>query len=109
LACTSPTPGSGYPYPPHLSRSEDTATTDIYALSLHDALPISSTPEGVQVAFLERSGQVAQSANIAAGTYTLSIRAAQRGNYQFSSQVHTPQLQARRVRVCRPPNANYNT
>ena len=39
-----------------------------------------------QVAFLERTGQATQTANIAAGTYTLSIRAAQRGNYQLGIQ-----------------------
>ena len=38
-------------------------------------------PEGSQVAFLQNgSSQAVQTANIAAGTYTLSIRAAQRGN-----------------------------
>ena len=44
-------------------------------------------PEGVQVAFLQRSGQAAQTANIVAGTYTLSLQAAQRGNYQLGTQI----------------------
>jgi YD repeat-containing protein len=38
-------------------------------------------PEGDQVTFLQNAGSVTQSATLAAGTYTLTFRAAQRGNY----------------------------
>src|SRR6267378_1772812 len=66
----------------------DTATTDIYPLSLHDALPISTvsparTDEGVAV-----------SANGGAGS-AASVLADAR------SEEHTSELQSRRDLVCR--------
>ena len=65
-------------------------------------------PEGVQVAFLQGgSSQVAQSANIAAGTYTLSLRAAQRGNYQSGTQVLQVQLDGVPVGQYQPPSTAY--
>src|SRR5205085_12525258 len=38
-------------------------------------------PQGSQVAFLQGLGSVSQSATFAAGDYTLSLAAAQRGNF----------------------------
>ena len=65
-------------------------------------------PEGVQVAFLQGgSGQVAQSANLNAGTYTLSIRAAQRGNYQFGTQIVRLQVDGVTVGQYTPPSTAY--
>ena len=65
-------------------------------------------PEGVQVAFLQGSGsQVAQSANIAAGTYTLSIRAAQRGNFQSGTQVLQVLVDGVPVGQFQPPSTAY--
>ena len=65
-------------------------------------------PEGVQVAFLQDSGsQVAQSANIAAGTYTLSLRAAQRGNYQCGTQVVQVLVDGVPVGQYQPPSTAY--
>jgi hypothetical protein len=43
-------------------------------------------PDGTQVAFLQGSGSLTQTLNLAAGTYTISFQAAQRQNYQASSQ-----------------------
>jgi archaellum component FlaG (FlaF/FlaG flagellin family) len=43
-------------------------------------------PDGTQVAFLQGSGSFTQTLNLAAGTYTISFQAAQRQNYQASSQ-----------------------
>jgi beta-glucanase (GH16 family) len=40
-----------------------------------------AAPEGAQVAFLQGAGSAAQTFTLAAGTYTVSFRAAQRGNY----------------------------
>ena len=41
-----------------------------------------------QVAFLQAAGaQVAQTVNLATGQYALSFSAAQRGNYQFGTQI----------------------
>ncbi|MBL0290250.1 MAG: fibronectin type III domain-containing protein [Betaproteobacteria bacterium] len=43
-------------------------------------------PEGVQVAFVQQGGSVSQTANLSAGQYTVSFKAAQRGNYQLGAQ-----------------------
>jgi hypothetical protein len=40
-----------------------------------------AAPEGSQVAFIQENGSVTQSMSFAAGTYALSFRAAQRGNF----------------------------
>ena len=65
-------------------------------------------PEGVQVAFLQNGGsQVAQTANIAAGTYTLSLRAAQRGNHQFGTQVLQVLVDGVPVGQYQPPSTAY--
>src|SRR5262249_30352666 len=45
-----------------------------------------NAPEGAQGAFLPGSGSFSQTVTLAAGTYTLSFMAAQRGNVQASSQ-----------------------
>jgi hypothetical protein len=39
-----------------------------------------NAPQGSQVAFLQQTGKISQSVNFAAGTYSLSFAAAQRGN-----------------------------
>ena len=62
----------------------------------------------MQVAFLQSGGsQVAQTANIAAGTYTLSIRAAQRGNYQSGTQVLQVLVDGVPVGQYQPPSTAY--
>src|SRR5258707_6063879 len=63
----------------------DTATTEIYTLSLHDALPISRAPRGSGLA---GGGQLAE---------------AQRGRGRQSdrSEEHTSELQSRQYLVCR--------
>src|SRR5204863_9140987 len=58
----------------------DTATTEIYTLSLHDALPISSwSPDGAWIAFAEGLN----------------------GKWSLRSEEHTSELQSRRDLVCR--------
>ena len=64
-------------------------------------------PEGVQVAFLQGGGQVAQTVNIAAGTYTLAIRAAQRGNSQGGIQIVRLQVDGVTVGQFQPPSTSY--
>jgi hypothetical protein len=41
-----------------------------------------NAPQGDQVAFLQDRGSVGQAVSLAPGTYTLTFRAAQRGNFQ---------------------------
>lgn len=45
-----------------------------------------AAPDGQQVAFLQGAGHITQTVQFPAGTYTLSFKAAQRGNYQASLQ-----------------------
>jgi serine protease len=67
-------------------------------------------PEGVQVAFIQGAGsQIAQTANIAAGTYTLSLRAAQRGNFNSGTQIVQLQVDGVTVGQYQPPSSAYGS
>src|SRR3712207_6866148 len=68
----------------------DTATTEIYTLSLHDALPISMTSTSL---LLFASSLACQKAVLVAG----SAARAQPGR----SEEHTSELQSRQYLVCR--------
>src|SRR5262249_50203973 len=46
-----------------------------------------TAPQGNQVAFLQSNGSISQSVDLAAGTYVLAFRAAQRGGNQQTFQV----------------------
>jgi hypothetical protein len=45
-----------------------------------------NAPEGTQVGFLQNQGSVAQTVSLAAGTYQVTFRAAQRGNFNEGNQ-----------------------
>src|SRR2546428_9694127 len=64
----------------------DTATTEIYTLSLHDALPISSPRPGI-------TGCACGGTPLGAGASTGSLRS--------RSEEHTSELQSRSDLVCR--------
>jgi hypothetical protein len=66
-------------------------------------------PEGVQVAFLQNGGAMAQTVNITPGQYTLSFKAAQRGNYQVGTQVVQVQVDGVAVGQYQPPNTAYSS
>src|SRR3712207_9397477 len=80
----------------------DTATTEIYTLSLHDALPISPLASTVSLRVrLPSATAVTTSAmprtwpvRLAAIMLTLSVRS-------FRSEEHTSELQSRQYLVCR--------
>src|SRR3712207_7862845 len=75
----------------------DTATTEIYTLSLHDALPISATSAS--------SDRPATTAGLARGGCTISGTASSRRRRSSSisnrSEEHTSELQSRQYLVCR--------
>src|SRR2546422_2406289 len=74
----------------------DTATTEIYTLSLHDALPISPS-HGVRAAV-----RVARPARGVAGVSGYVARAGARGaGVHLRSEEHTSELQSRLHLVCR--------
>ena len=69
-----------------------------------------NAPEGSQVAFLQSSGSgVVQAATLAAGQYTLSMQAAQRGNYQFGTQIVQVQVDGVTVGQYQPPGIAYSS
>src|SRR5258707_11038234 len=67
----------------------DTATTEIYTLSLHDALPISSSLGSIwpRLAFIEKS---------VLGRWTVFFK-----SIWLRSEEHTSELQSRQYLVCR--------
>src|SRR3712207_7795555 len=76
----------------------DTATTEIYTLSLHDALPISgaATCNGVG----ENAGNTTNAILCAGSQKFLWIEGAFEGN-RARSEEHTSELQSRQYIVCR--------
>src|SRR5438874_5987922 len=76
----------------------DTATSEIYTLSLHDALPISGTSDclGFNFAGLFRHGKLAWPVQIVSGRE-------EPGQFPEAerSEEHTSELQSRRDLVCR--------
>src|SRR5205085_7806104 len=65
-------------------------------------------PEGAQVGFLQGGGMAAQTLALAAGSYTLSLKAAQRGNYQFGTQIVAVQVDGVTVGQFQPPEVSYS-
>jgi hypothetical protein len=64
-------------------------------------------PEGRQVAFLQDFGGVSQTLLFAAGTYSVSFSAAQRGNGNASSQTFQVLIDANVVGTFTPADSNY--
>src|SRR3712207_8590833 len=78
----------------------DTATTEIYTLSLHDALPILSTRSGVRVSPIieSRSGMAVIPSPALSCGYRRSCSAPRAA---IRSEEHTSELQSRQYLVCR--------
>ena len=68
-----------------------------------------AAPQGLQVAFLQMYGTASQTAYINSGTYTLSLQAAQRGNYNSGSQVIRVAVDGAVVGQYQPPDTNYTS
>src|SRR2546422_7498194 len=69
----------------------DTATTEIYTLSLHDALPISN----------DRNGTAAGGGGDGFGHFESALRESGHFEYSHRSEEHTSELQSRLHLVCR--------
>src|SRR3712207_7101158 len=79
----------------------DTATTEIYTLSLHDALPIWSTPPtGTPHSFRARTSRCTKAVRRRTSTSTSPGRIG-RGSSASRSEEHTSELQSRQYLVCR--------
>src|SRR3712207_9227110 len=87
----------------------DTATTEIYTLSLHDALPISGAPVGLEPPPGPRRAPVGVSGSVERDVLRVLARhlppsAPQRAAAaprQGRSEEHTSELQSRQYLVCR--------
>src|SRR3712207_7787661 len=75
----------------------DTATTEIYTLSLHDALPISLERAAALIREARRPMIVSGGGTI----YSEATDALQRLAEQTRSEEHTSELQSRQYLVCR--------
>src|SRR3712207_7493950 len=93
-----------------LSRSQlfffnDTATTEIYTLSLHDALPISVPDNTYANNMRQISESFFYSDFIYRTTFSLDRRLAKKErlflNFDGRSEEHTSELQSRQYLVCR--------
>ena len=93
----------------------DTATTEIYTLSLHDALPIyfhcCITPFSGRLAYSEAKTQLVEAFNTASIAHTISVMNQVLGDRSYSlhdlfaeerrSEEHTSELQSLTNLVCR--------
>ncbi len=66
-----------------------------------------NAPDGTQVALIKGTGSMSQSVNLTAGTYSLSILAAQRANYQAQYQSIEILVDGSQVGTVTPSSANY--
>src|SRR3712207_8587309 len=79
----------------------DTATTEIYTLSLHDALPICSRPAGCGRPSRGRARCSAATASCSTTTSPGSSPTPRRCTPTRRSEEHTSELQSRQYIVCR--------
>src|SRR3712207_8889900 len=83
----------------------DTATTEIYTLSLHDALPISGAGAHVVIAARDASKTAAAEERIRASSPSASLEVVPLDLGDLSSvarsEEHTSELQSRQYLVCR--------
>src|SRR2546422_3684182 len=82
----------------------DTATTEIYTLSLHDALPISAVHRFHQLVSGERLREVVVGAEVHAAACAGAVverREEDERNFGKRSEEHTSELQSRLHLVCR--------
>src|SRR3712207_7416706 len=85
----------------------DTATTEIYTLSLHDALPISSTrPSYIRATPAAETSWPREASILSAGPLrarppTMGLTASLGAREEARSEEHTSELQSRQYLVCR--------
>src|SRR3712207_8905209 len=81
----------------------DTATTEIYPLSLHDALPICTLGRNWRSDEPVLTGLATVLGEAALGDPRIVVRpvAAQHGGRRLRSEEHTSELQSRQYLVCR--------
>ncbi len=66
-------------------------------------------PQGTQVLFVQNHGSATQSVTLAAGTYQLTLQAAQRGNTNTTAQTLVVFLDGQPIGVFSPPGSSYTS
>src|SRR3712207_8867401 len=79
----------------------DTATTEIYTLSLHDALPISPSRTRCASPRASRRSPADRSTSTTSSTDDTRPRCAASAGSRWRSEEHTSELQSRQYLVCR--------
>ncbi|HZP89019.1 MAG TPA: Ig-like domain-containing protein [Burkholderiales bacterium] len=110
LGFETPSVGGGYQYAPAGASWTFGGGAGISANGTAFTSGNPAAPQGAQVAFLQGSGSsVAQTASINAGQYTVTFKAAQRGNYQNGTQVVQVNVDGVVVGQYQPPGTSYTT
>ena len=65
-----------------------------------------NAPQGTQVAWMQNGGTVSQVVNVAAGSYTISFEAAQRGNFPSNSTIQV-KIDGQTVGTITPTGTSY--
>jgi hypothetical protein len=68
-----------------------------------------NAPQGTQVLFLQGTGSTSRANGLSNGTYRLQLRAAQRANWQASSQTFAVLLGADTIAIIKPTSTSYGT
>src|SRR3712207_8905102 len=79
----------------------DTATTEIYTLSLHDALPISTRPRRLRSTSARSSTAPTSSSTASRSTSAATTTSSSAPSSAVRSEEHTSELQSRQYLVCR--------
>src|SRR3712207_7968238 len=79
----------------------NTATTEIYTLSLHDALPICSVCASDSTSIFFKATFASNSLLLARATANASSETSQASTAASRSEEHTSELQSRQYLVCR--------
>src|SRR5436190_23315023 len=101
--------GGGYQYAPSGATWVFTGGAGITGNGTGFTAGNGSAPEGAQVGFLQGNGAAAQAVTLAAGSYSLSLQAAQRGNYQVGTQVVAVLVDGITVGQFQPPDVFYTS
>jgi hypothetical protein len=106
---TPPQGGGGYTYNPAAATWAFTGDAGLAGNFSGFTAANPAAPEGQQVAFLQRLGMISQTVTLNAGTYTLSLQAAQRGNFQSAQQDFQVKIDNQVVATFTPSGTTYST
>ncbi|HZP89020.1 MAG TPA: Ig-like domain repeat protein, partial [Burkholderiales bacterium] len=104
-----PAAGNGFQYQPTNASWTFTGGAGVSGNNTAFTTGNPPAPEGTQVAFFQNTAAMLQGANILAGEYVITLKAAQRGNYQAGAQVIQVEVDGVIVGQFQPPDKTYST